>query len=263
MAVRQPSFFIPHGGGPCFFMPDPKNHWTGMERFLRSLPTRLPELPTAIIVVSAHWETRGFRFTATHSPSLIFDYSGFPPETYAIRYDVPGASSIAATAADLLQSQGCPVELDHERGLDHGVFVPLKVAFPEARVPVIEMSVERDLDPALHLAAGKALTPLRDQGVVIIASGMSFHNLRAFGDKRFTASSQAFDTWLTSAATQSGTKRAAELTHWTDAPGARVAHPRAEHLLPLMVAAGTSDTPAERIYSERVLEMAVSGFRFA
>ena len=135
MAARQPTFFIPHGGGPCFFMPDPAGHWTGMEAFLRSLPGRLPEPPTAILVVSAHWETEGFRLTSGSRPPLIYDYYGFPPQTYAIRYDAPGAPAVAARAAALLRAEGLPVELDPERGFDHGVFVPLKVAFPEADDP--------------------------------------------------------------------------------------------------------------------------------
>ena len=262
MTARQPTFFIPHGGGPCFFMPDPARHWTGMGAFLRSLPGRLVEPPTAILVVSAHWETEGFRITSGSGLPLIYDYYGFPPETYAIRYDAPGAPGIAGQAAGLLRDQGLPVELDPERGFDHGVFVPMKVAFPEAAIPVVEMSVERDLDPKLHIAAGRALAGLRDQGVLIIGSGMSFHDLKAFGDKRFTGPSQAFDLWLTSILTQPGDDRADRLMAWAEAPGAQAAHPTAEHLIPLMVAAGASDAPGERIYGQLVLETAVSGFRF-
>ena len=132
MTARQPALFIPHGGGPCFFMPDPLGHWVGMEAFLRSLPGRLPEPPAAIVVVSAHWETSGFRITGGSGPPLIYDYYGFPPETYTISYDAPGAPALAARAAALLLGEGLPVEIDFERGFDHGVFVPLKVAFPEA-----------------------------------------------------------------------------------------------------------------------------------
>lgn len=262
MAARQPTFFIPHGGGPCFFMPDPAGHWTGMEAFLRSLPSRLPEPPTAILVVSAHWETEGFWLTSGSGLPLIYDYSGFPPQTYAIRYDAPGAPDVAVEAAGLLHDRGLPVLLDPERGFDHGVFVPMKVAFPEAVIPIIEMSVERDLDPRLHLAAGRALAGLRDKGVLIIGSGMSFHDLKAFGHTRFTGPSQVFDHWLTSTLMQPGEVRANLLAEWAEAPGARAAHPEAEHLIPLMVAAGASNAPGEKIYGELVLETAVSAFRF-
>ena len=204
VSVRQPTFFIPHGGGPCFFMPDPAGHWTGMGAFLSSLAGRLAEPPTAILVVSAHWETVGFRLTGSSKQPLIYDYYGFPSETYAIQYDAPSAPGVAAAAATLLRDRGLPVELDPARGFDHGVFVPMKVAFPEASIPVVEMSVERGLDPELHIAAGRALASLRDEGVLIVGSGMSFHDLRAFGDKRFTRVSQAFDAWLTSTLMQSG-----------------------------------------------------------
>lgn len=231
-------------------------------RLLRSLPTRLSEVPAAILVVSAHWETDGFRLTAGEKPPLVYDYYGFPSETYALRYDAPGAPTISARAAALLREHGIAVELDADRGFDHGVFVPLKVAFPEAGVPVIELSVERGLDPALHLAAGRALAPLRDMGVLVIGSGMSFHDLKGFGKARSTGPSQAFDAWLTSAVALPGDMRARQLVSWAAAPGAAASHPTAEHLLPLMVAAGTSEGPGQKIYGELVLETAVSGFVF-
>lgn len=262
MPARQPTFFIPHGGGPCFFMPDPAGHWTGMGAFLRSLPGRLAERPAAILVVSAHWETDGFRIASGSGRPLIYDYYGFPPETYEIRYDAPGAPEVAAAASALLRGHGLPVDVDPTRGFDHGVFVPMKVAFPDASIPVIEMSVERGLDPELHITAGRALAGLRDEGVLIVGSGMSFHDLQAFGDSRATRISQAFDLWLTSTLTQPGDVRADRLARWAEAPGAQAAHPTSEHLIPLMVAAGASDAPGERIYGEIVLETAISGYRF-
>ena len=148
-------------------------------------------------------------------------------------------------------------------GGDHGVFVPLKVAFPGASVPVVEMSVERSLDPAMHLAAGQAIAPLRDRGVLVIGSGMSFHDLQGFGNKRSTEPSQHFDDWLTSSVVRPGPQRAELLSAWADAPGGRTSHPTAEHLIPLMVAAGASDLPGEKIYGELVLETAVSAYLFS
>lgn len=260
--TRQPTFFIPHGGGPCFFMDDPRGTWTGMEAFLRSLPDRLPETPTAILVVSGHWETDGFAFTGAAKPGLIYDYNGFPAHTYQLRFDAPGAPALAQEATALLEAAGIKARVDPERGLDHGVFVPLKVSYPDADVPVVEMSVDRNLDPALHLAAGRALASLRDKGVLIVASGMSFHNMRGYGDPRFTEPSQAFDQWLTDAVQAPYADRAAALERWEDAPAGRLSHPQEEHLLPLMVAAGAAEGPGEKIYAETVMQTAIAGFEF-
>lgn len=138
----------------------------------------------------------------------------------------------------------------------------LKVAFPDADIPLVEMSVERDLDAALHLADGRALAPLREEGVLIVGSGMSFHNMRAYGDPHATAPSRAFDRWLAETAGQDASGRAERLTRWEDAPSARFAHPRAEHLLPLMVAAGAAEGAGEQLYSKEVLNTSISGFRF-
>lgn len=262
MPVRQPAFFIPHGGGPCFFIADPAGHWVGMGDFLRSLSGRLPAPPTAILVVSAHWETTGFRLTSGVSRPLYYDYYGFPPDTYAIRYDAPVASVVAGEASLLLRQHGLPVDLDAQRGFDHGVFVPMKVAFPQAFIPIVAMSLDKALDPTLHVAAGRALAPLRDQGVVIIGSGMSFHDLAGFGDPRITTGSEEFDGWLQSTLTLPGDARASRLADWAAAPGAQLAHPTPEHLIPLMVAAGASALPGERIYRERVFDAAISAYRF-
>jgi aromatic ring-opening dioxygenase catalytic subunit (LigB family) len=258
----QPTLFIPHGGGPCFFMDDPGGVWTGMAAFLSSLSLILPARPKAILLVSAHWETSGFAFTGSAQPPLIYDFSGFPPETYQLRYDAPGAPALARRAAALLNEAGLEATVDSQRGLDHGVFVPLKVAFPDATIPVVEMSVERSFDPHLHLAAGRALAPLRDEGILIIGSGMSFHNMRGYGDPRFTAPSAAFDAWLTGAVVSDAQTRASQLADWEQGPSARLSHPREEHLIPLMVAAGATDGPGQRLYSETVLNTAISGFRF-
>lgn len=260
--MRQPSFFIPHGGGPCFFMDDPRGVWTGMEAFLRSLPATLADRPRAVLVVSGHWETDGFAFTGAEQPSLLYDYYNFPLHTYELSYEVPGAPALAARAASLLAATGIKAAVDPVRGLDHGVFVPLKVALPNADIPIVEMSVDRNLNPALHIAAGRALAALRDEGVLILGSGMSFHNMRGYGDPHFTEPSMAFDTWLTDAVALDGQARADALIAWEAAPAARLSHPKAEHLLPLMVAAGAADGSGSRIYSEKVLETVISGFRF-
>ncbi|MEN9705537.1 MAG: hypothetical protein RLZZ393_1416 [Pseudomonadota bacterium] len=262
MSTRQPTLYIPHGGGPCFFMEDPQGTWAGMAAFLRDLPSQLPEKPKAILIVSGHWETRGFTLTAHANPGLVYDYYGFPPHTYALRYDAPGAPALAERTRALLAESGLEATLDAGRGFDHGVFIPLKVVYPDADVPVVELSLDRSLDPALHLAAGRVLAPLRDEGVLVVGAGMSFHNLRALGDPRASAPSQAFDAWLAEAATLPGAARDASLAVWESAPAARICHPREEHLMPLLVAAAAARGQGRRIYGETVLQVALSGYRF-
>lgn len=263
--MKQPSLYLPHGGGPCFFMDwDPPDTWRALERFLRSIPTLLPQRPRALLVVTAHWLAPQFRSSGAAQPALIYDYSGFPPHTYRLRYDAPGDPALAERVRALLAAAGEPAQVDAEHGWDHGVFVPLKLMFPDADVPVVALSLRRDLDPAAHLAAGRALAPLRDEGVLIVGSGMSFHNLRAMMDPRYTGSAEAFDRWLLETLTaQRGAARAQALAAWEAAPEARAAHPHEDHLLPLMVAAGAGfDEAGTRIYADRVLGQALSAYRF-
>lgn len=262
MSASLPSFYVPHGGGPCFFMEDPQGTWQGMAAFLRSLPDTLPASPRAILVVSGHWETAGFLLTASPSPPLVYDYYGFPPHTYQLKYAAPGDPALAIEVAGLIADAGFTSGLDESRGLDHGVFVPLKVVYPDAAIPVVELSLDGSLDAALHLAMGQALRPLRERGVLLFCAGMSFHNLRALGDPRALAPSMAFDAWLGDACKLPFAQRAQRLSQWEEAPAARICHPRPEHLLPLMVAAGASEAPGTRVYNERVLGSMISGFRF-
>jgi len=261
--VRQPSLFIPHGGGPCFFMPDPTGVWTRMEAYLRGLVNTLPARPKAILLVSGHWEAEGFGFTGAERPGLIFDYYNFPPHTYELTYPVPGAPWLAERAAGLLREAGLPAFVDPGRGLDHGVFVPMKVAFPDADIPLVEMGIDHRYDAAMHLRAGAALSALRDEGVLIIGSGMSFHNLRMFRDPRAEQPSRLFDHWLIEAAGAQAPERTDLLSQWAQAPAARICHPREDHLLPLMVAAGASASAGQHDYGELVLGSAISAVRFA
>ena len=174
---------------------------------------------------------------------------------------------MAARVVSLLAGAGLPAQLSAERGFDHGVFVPLKVAFPEATIPVVSLSLavsgDGAFDPALHLAAGRALEPLRDEGVLIVGSGMSFHNLRAYLQAKTVARARAFDSWLTAAAEAPAEQRAVLLANWQQAPQARFAHPREEHLLPLMVAAGAGwDSPGKRIFHDEPMGAALSAYSF-
>ncbi len=265
-AGRLPTLFIPHGGGPCFFMPPPPgwppDTWHNMERFLRGLGTALAQRPHAVLVVSGHWETEHPTVNADARPSLLFDYYGFPEHTYRLTYPAPGAPKLAAEVRALLDEAGIASAIERSRGLDHGVFVPLMLIYPDADVPILQLSLQRDLDAKHHLAIGRALAPLRDQGVLIIGSGMSYHNLRGLASPHENDAARRFDDWLFEAATDAATRNA-QLAHWGDAPSAVAAHPTSEHLLPLMVAAGAAEgEPGERVYSNRLFGKALSGFRF-
>ena len=266
LSVRQPVFFIPHGAGPCFFMDwQPVDTWDGMAKFLQSIPSRLPERPKAILIISAHWQTSAFRVTASEQPDLIYDYYGFPKHTYELTYPASGAPALAAKISQLLSDAGFESEQDVSRGFDHGVFIPLKMMFPEADIPVVQLSLRRDLDPKAHLLAGKSIEALRDEGVLIIGSGMSFHNMRGYGDTHFTAPSEAFDTWLTTAIEANPEVRFDALCDWMAAPQALASHPAGEqeHLLPLMIVAGAAGSDqGHNIYSQQVLKTQVSGFQF-
>jgi aromatic ring-opening dioxygenase catalytic subunit (LigB family) len=174
-----------------------------------------------------------------------------------------GPPELAARVAALLGKAGLPSGLSANRGFDHGVFVPMKVAFPGAQIPVVTLSLAGSLDPALHLAAGRALAPLRDEGVLIVASGMSFHNLRGYFRPETTERARAFDAWLTKAVESAAPERNALLTAWREAPFAAYSHPREEHLIPLMVAAGAGgEAPGKRIFGDEPMGAAISAYRF-
>lgn len=263
---RQPAIFLPHGGGPCFFMDwtwGPADTWNATQRFLEGLAATLPEPPRAMVVVSGHWEEAAFTAGAAAHPSLIFDYSGFPEHTYQLTWPAPGDPELAARVTNLLREAGLPGATAGARGYDHGVFVPLKVAFPEAEIPVVTLSLAGSLDPALHFAAGRALAPLRDEGVLIVGSGMSFHNLRGYFRPETRERARAFDAWLTEAVEAPAAERTDRLTAWKQAPFATYAHPREEHLLPLMVAAGAGgESAGKRIFGDEPMGAAISAYRF-
>ncbi len=265
-STLQPTLFIPHGAGPCFFMEwNPPHTWERMAAFLRGIETTLPQRPRAILMVSAHWLQPRFSVTSSERPELIFDYYGFPPHTYELRYGAPGSPALAQRCADLLGAARIDNTTDSMRGFDHGMFIPLLLMFPKADIPVVQLSLRDDLDPRAHLDVGRALAPLRAEGVLIVGSGMSFHNMRGYGDPHFGPVSDRFDEWLTETVAAEPAQREQRLLRWDEAPAARQSHPpRAEeHLLPLLVAAGAAaDEPACKLFSDRVLETTVSAFRF-
>ena len=225
----------------------------------------LPAAPKAILIVTAHWETHIPTFTGGASPALIYDYYGFPAHTYELRYPATGEPALAAHLVSLLEKAHIPARMDAKRGFDHGMFIPLLLMFPKADIPVVQMSLKTSLDPAEHLAVGEALQSLRDEGVLIVGSGMSFHNMRGYGDPRFGPISDAFDAWLTQAIQAEPMTRNKALTDWEQAPGARLCHPpRAEeHLIPLMVVAGAAaEDKGAKVFSDRVMQTTLSAFQF-
>ena len=262
MKPSLPAMYLPHGGGPSFFMQGPrKQMYLEMEMFLRGVIASLATRPKAILLVSAHWEAPVPTFAGNPQPGLIYDYYGFPEATYQLTYPAPGAPELATQAAELLQSAGIPAQVDPDYGWDHGVFVPLKVMLPDANLPVLAMSLHASLDPRLHYAMGRALQPLRDQGVLIVGSGMSFHNLRNFAAGG--PDSERFDAWLDQALAGDHQHRESQLAVWHNAPSGRAAHPREEHLIPLMVAAGAgSEQPARKLWSGLVGPARNSGWAF-
>lgn len=248
---RMPVIYLPHGGGPWPFVElgnfvEPCEV-RSLAEYLRGFVATLSRRPTALVVVSAHWEAKTPTVMTAPRPPILYDYYGFPPESYAITWPAPGHPALAARVRELLDRAGIPSAEDAARGFDHGTFIPLKLAFPDADVPTIQLSLEEGLDPARHLAIGRALAPLRDEGVLLVGSGMSYHNMRGFRHPQGQADAEIFDAWLQRAAASDPSARDAALTSWSSAPAARRAHPREEHLLPLMVVAGAAGTDPGRV----------------
>ncbi len=266
MSAKQPTVFVPHGAGPCFFMDwNPADAWDKMAAYLRGIRDSLPEQPRAILMVSAHWLESEFRVTSGANPELIFDYYGFPKHTYELTYPSPGAPELAQQVVELLRNAGLAAAGDDDRGYDHGMFIPLKLMFPEAEIPVVQLSLRQDMDPEAHLQAGRALASLREQGVLIVGSGMSFHNMQGYRDPRFGPISDEFDAWLKDTVEADPVQCREGLSNWTQAPKARLCHPpRAEeHLIPLMVTAGAAgEDRGQHVFTDRVLETTLSGYQF-
>ena len=263
---RLPTLFIPHGGGPCFFMEsNPPGIWDRMGDWLGDVIPLVGPRPKAVLVISGHWEAPAFTVNARPQHELYFDYYNFPEHTYRLTWPAKGDPALAARVRELLAVAGLPNDEDTSRGLDHGVFVPFKLIDPEAEIPIVQLSLKVGLDPAEHIAAGRALAPLRDEGVLIVGSGMSFHNMQRFRRDNATLDpdSTAFDTWLGQAVALPQTERERALANWADAPSGRVSHPREEHLIPLHVVAGAAgDGPGEAVFRDKVLGSTQSAFMF-
>jgi len=254
--------YFSHGGGPLPILGDPGHK--AMIDFMSRLPSQL-RTPDVIVVVSAHWEEAAVTLLGSAQPPMLYDYYGFPPDAYRITYPAPGAPPLARRIGELLVQSGVPSRLDTERGFDHGLFIPLKMMYPQADVPALQISLLADLDAANHLALGKALgKALRKalrasaaENVLVIGSGFSFHNLRAFsfdGTREPDPRNDAFQEWLIETCTESRPQadREALLVDWEKAPHARYCHPREEHLLPLHVCAGIAGTGATLAFDDYI-----------
>lgn len=259
----SPVLFIPHGGGPLPLLGDKGHQY--MVDFLNKVAPTLGQ-PEAILVVSAHWEEEKVTITSGKTPSLIYDYYGFPDEAYDIEYPVPGDPLLADKIYNLLQGSGIEARLDEQRGFDHGLFVPLKIMFPDATIPCVQISLLSSLDPGEHINIGKALADLRKEKMLVIGSGFSFHNLKAFFSHpsgELEAKNAAFEQWLIDSCTNesfSAEDREARLINWREAPFASYCHPREEHLLPLHVCYGMCNSVAKLAFDGRVLGKKTSAF---
>lgn len=261
-----PTYFISHGGGPWPYIPEMRRAMHVLEASLQDIPRQLGGIkPAAILMISGHWEGDAFNVMSTARPPMIYDYSGFPAHTYEVTYPAPGAPALATRIRDLIAAAGLPTGLDATRGFDHGVFAPLAVMYPDADGPVLQVSIRHGYDPAQHLALGRALAPLRDEGVLIVGSGLSWHNLRMLGPPA-RVPSKAFDEWLQQTLVDSAPPlREARLLAWDSAPSARIAHPEEDHLIPLMVAVGAAGGDAATcVYHEENAfgGVTASSFRF-
>lgn len=262
-----PTYFISHGGGPWPWMAERgETRFAHLEESLYAVRRDIGDPPKAVLVISGHWEAQGFHISSSVSPPMEFDYYGFPDWAYRIHYDAPGSPELANQIAVLLGQGGITSTLDPERGFDHGTFSLMKPIYPDASIPIVQLSLDAGFDPDLHLRVGEILAPLRNDGVVIIGSGSSFHNMSALMSGSGQADSRLFDNWLTETLVEvDAVQRAARLRQWINAPAARAAHPREDHLVPLFVAIGAAgDEPGCRVYHEDAFfgNAAMSSYRF-
>ncbi|AYG63842.1 class III extradiol ring-cleavage dioxygenase [Rhizobium jaguaris] len=264
---RLPTYFVSHGGGPWPYITDGfRRNFDKLEQSLIEMRAELANAPKAVLVISGHWEEQGFAISSGARPGMVYDYHGFPEYLYHIKYGAPGSPALAKRVQDLLHVRGIDVNLDPTRGFDHGTFSIMKPLYPEEDIPLVQLSLDVGYDPALHLEVGRALAPLRDEGVLIIGSGLSYHNLREIRGTSGYEPSRQFDAWLQQTLVHSSPyERAERLLEWEQAPSARAAHPREDHLIPLMVVVGAArDEPGVVTYHQTDFAggITASSFRF-
>jgi len=260
---RARAVFLSHGGGPLPLLGDAGHR--EMVTVLQTLAASLDK-PSAVLLISAHWEMPIATLTAAQQPSLLYDYYGFPEASYHIQYPATGDPGLASTVFDLLSKSGITAELDEQRGFDHGMFIPMKIMYPDADLPCVQLSLLSGLDPQAHIALGQALSGLTHPGLLLIGSGFSFHNLRAFfsaGVGEIDQGNEVFDAWLVDTCTDKSlteAERATRLREWEIAPYARYCHPREEHLLPLHVCYGYAGRACSEFIQLRIMNKKASIF---
>jgi aromatic ring-opening dioxygenase catalytic subunit (LigB family) len=263
---RLPTYFLSHGGGPWSYMDGPgRQSYAELERSLVAMRPELKSRVRAILMISGHWEEMGFAISSAARPEMLYDYGGFPDYLYRIRYAAPGSPALAARVQGLLAAGNISARLDDQRGFDHGTFSIMHVLAPEEDLPIVQLSMDSRMDPALHLQVGRLLAPLRTEGVLIVGSGFSFHNF-FIREARAGDSSATFDDWLQHALINAKpAERTQLLIRWEGAPFARAAHPHEDHLIPLMVAVGAAEEEqAQCTYHQTDFwnHHTVSSFRF-
>ena len=264
--MKLPTYFISHGAGPWPWLDEsvmPVN-FAQLGGALGAIPDEIGTTPKAVLLISGHWEESEFTVQTSAHPEMIYDYYGFPLHTYEISYPAPGSPEVAARVVELLTEAGIEVREDDARGFDHGVYAALVAVYPDADVPVFQMSLREGLDPAEHLAVGRALAPLTEENVLIMGSGVpSYHNMTV---RDVPIESETFDAWLTETMVEVGAdERERRLVNWEEAPYARLAHPREDHFIPGLVAVGAAGEAAghRHYHEERVMGwLFSSGYRF-
>lgn len=256
--------YFSHGGGPLPILGDPSHN--EMISFMKKLPEELIK-PDAILVISAHWEEEVPTIIGNNKPSLFYDYYGFPKEAYDVKYSLPGNVEFAKQIKEVLESHKIQVEIDGKRGLDHGVFIPLLMMYPEADIPVTQISLIKGLAPEKHLSIGKFLSKLLKENMLVIGSGFSFHNMKAFdwtGKNITDEKNNEFQDWLIEVCTEeySQKNREDKLQNWEKAPNARYCHPREEHLIPLHVCCGIAGGKGKVIFDNYILGKRALAFRW-
>ncbi|RFO97358.1 dioxygenase [Rhodoferax lacus] len=263
-STRLPTLFVSHGGGPWPFVDGMREMFARTAEAFRALPAGLPARPKAVLVITGHWEAAQFSVSTSAQPPMDYDYSGFPAHTYTLQYPAKGSPELAARVTELLVGGGIACKADPARGFDHGTFVPLGLMYPQADMPIVLLSMKSGYDAAEHFRVGELLAPLRDEGILIVGSGLTYHNMRGFGNPASTQVAAAFEQYLNRAVTQSDAAvRRQMLLDWEQAPAARQAHPREDHLIPLMVVAGAAGSdPGERILLDHVMAVDMASYQF-
>jgi aromatic ring-opening dioxygenase catalytic subunit (LigB family) len=253
---KHQALFLSHGGGPLPLLADDGHR--EMVDCLKKISSAIKK-PSAIIVVSAHWEENIPTVTSGANPKMIYDYYGFPEESYNIKYPCPGEPLLAQQIHRQLENTGISARLDEQRGFDHGLFVPLKIMYPDADIPCVQLSLVSSLNPAEHLNMGRSLQYLEYENLLIIGSGFSFHNMKAFftpETDQSKAMNGSFDSWLLETCSSpdlNEEERAKRLVEWTKAPSARYCHPREEHLLPLHLCYGVAQAVCSEYFKLQIM----------